>query len=580
MVASKRMIKLAGPVLERLLGLAPPRSPEIDYDPDQFVTMPDGVKLSTDTYRPAGVRSGPAVLIRTPYGKKGVLSLAYGVLLARRGLSVVVQDVRGAYGSEGVFEPFHHEKADGLATLDWLRAQPWCNGEVGTAGASYLGHTQWSIGPYADPPLAAMALAITTSSFGPSFYPGRSMSLYSVVFWASLIGTQNDGLSPAGRLRQLRRVRRAMTTLPVADADETAVGRHLTFLAEVAEHAEPEDPFWDGMANDQALEQLPTPVSMVTGWSDLFADRQLRDFTRLQDAGVPARLTVGPWFHGQPTSVPYIIKDHLSFLEGRLLGDAAALQRSPVRLYLQGAKQWLDFDRWPVPATDQAWSLGVDGIVGPGTPAAGARSFVYDPAEPTPSVGGAILSMQAGQRDNAEIEVRPDVLIYSSEPMIQDLDVIGEIRAQMFVRTAFPDADVFVRVCDVDRAGRSMNVTDKLIRLRASDQPEDDLDTRRVELTLWPTAYRFLLGHRIRVQVSGGAMPNYVRNHQTGEAIAGAVRTQVGRTEVLHGPEHPSLLLLPVFGGHDHPSNPNYPSNPDHPSDPDHPSNPEQSSHE
>ena len=554
MVASKRMIKLAGPVLERMLGLTAPSQPEVDYEPDVSVQMPDGANLSTDIYRPAGVQRGPVVLIRTPYGKKGALSLAYGALLARRGLSVVIQDVRGAYASEGAFEPFHHEKADGLATLAWLRAQPWCDGSVGTAGASYLGHTQWSIGPYADPPLDAMALAITTSSFGPSFYPGRSMSLYSVVFWASLIGTQKDGLGPAGRLVQLRRVQQAMTTLPVTDADEAAVGRHISFLAEVAEHAEPEDHFWDEMANDQALEELPTPVSMITGWYDLFADRQLRDFTRLQDADVPVRLTVGPWFHGQPASVPYIIKDHLSFLQGQLLGDRAALQRPPVRIYLQGARQWLDFDRWPVPTTDQTWSLGVDGAVGPGSPQAGARGFVYDPADPTPSVGGPILSMQAGQRDNAEVESRPDVLTYSSEPMSEHLDVIGEIRAQIFVRTAYPDADVFVRVCDVDPAGRSLNVTDKLFRLRASDLALDDLDTRRVELTLWPTAYRFRIGHRIRVQVSGGAMPNYVRNHQTGEQIAGAVRTRVGRTEVLHGADHPSRLMVPVFGSRDKPS--------------------------
>ena len=547
--ASNRMIKILGPVLERALGLTEPRYRGIDYDPDRPVAMPDGVSLATDVYRPSGLARGPVVVIRTPYGKDGFLSMAYGALLARRGITVVIQDVRGVFGSEGDFEPFHHEKADGLATLDWVRRQPWCDGQVGTAGASYLGHTQWSVGPYADPPLAAMALAITTSSFGASFYPGRSMSLYSMVFWASLIGTQEDGLTPVGRIRQMRRVQQAMTTLPVSGADEAAIGRRVPFLAEVIEHAEPGDHHWDALANDDRLDQLSTPISMITGWYDLFADHQLRDFTRLQDAGTPIRLTVGPWFHGQPTSVPWIIRDHLSFLEGHLLGDLAALQRSPVRIYLQGAKQWLGFERWPVPTTAQAWSLGVDGVLTPGEPEAGSRGFVYDPADPTPTVGGPILSMQAGQRDNAEIEARPDVLIYSSEPLTADVDVIGEITAEVFVRTGHPDADVFVRVCDVDASGKSLNVTDKLVRLRAGDEPIDDLNTRRAQLTLWPTAYRFRAGHRIRVQVSGGALPNYVRNHQTGEPIAGAVRTQAGRTEVLHGPDHPSGLLLPVFGG-------------------------------
>ncbi len=452
------------------------------------------------------------------------------------------------FGSGGEFEPFHHEKSDGLATLAWLRAQPWCDGRVGTAGSSYLGHTQWAIGPYADPPLSAMALAITTSSFGPSFYPGDSMSLLSVVLWATLIGTQAEHPSPLARARQMRRTQQSMSTLPVREIDDAALGRRLSFFSDVVDHSEPGDDYWAPFANDETLEQLTTPVSMITGWYDLFCDRQLRDFVRLQEAGVPARLTVGPWYHGQPGSVPSIMRDQLGFMEGHLLGDQAALQRAPVRIFLQGAKRWLDFDRWPVPTTEQSWSLGVDGMVGPGEAETGARGFVYDPADPTPTVGGPVLVVGAGAKDNAEIERRPDVLIYTSAPMADDLDVIGEIRAQVFVRTAFPDADVFVRVCDVDQGGRSLNVTDKLIRLRDSEPVLDDLGTRRVDLTLWPTAHRFRVGHRIRVQVSGGAMPNYVRNHQTGEPIADAVHTRAGRTEVLHGPDHPTRLLLPVFG--------------------------------
>lgn len=552
MVATRLSTKesLLGPVLERLFGLPPGRHTAVRRDTGVRVAMPDGIRLATDVYAPDRAEPrGPVVLVRTPYDRTGPFSAAYGILLARRGLRVVVQDVRGTFGSEGVFEPFHHESADGLATLTWIRDQPWCDGRVATAGASYVGHTQWAIGPYAEPRLSAMALAITTSDFGPSFYPGGSMSLWSMLSWSALIATQEDDLDPIARHRLEGRIRAAMATVPVIDADLAAVGRRVTFLGEVASHAEPGDPFWRADAHDGDLPGLDTPVSMITGWHDLFADLQLRDFTRLQDAGADVRLTVGPWYHGQLSSVPSLFRDQVEFLAGHLLDDAAALQRPRVRLYLQGARQWLTAERWPLPTTEQTWSLGADGRVGPGEPVAGARAFRYDPADPTPTVGGPILGKQAGSRDNRAIEGRDDVLTWTSDVLDRDLDVIGEITAELAVRTEHPDADVFVRVCDVDPRGRSTNVTDRLRRLRPADpEPVDDLGTRPVSFPLWPTAYRFRAGHRIRVQVSGGALPNYVRNHQTGEPIATAVRTVAGRTQVLHGGDRPTRLLLPVFG--------------------------------
>src|SRR5918997_6420201 len=152
--------RLLGAALDRLIGLGGPRTSRVVIDRDIRVPMPDGVTLGTDHYRPVEVTRGPVVLIRTPNDKSSLAGRAYGLALARRGLQAVVQDVRGTFSSEGEFEPFHHETEDGIATVSWLRLQDCCDGRIGTAGTSYVGYTQWSIAPYVEPKLSAMALGI------------------------------------------------------------------------------------------------------------------------------------------------------------------------------------------------------------------------------------------------------------------------------------------------------------------------------------------------------------------------------------------------------------------------------------
>lgn len=541
--------KTFGSVLDKSLGLGEARTDDVVIDRDIRIPAADGTDLATDHYRPRSVTYGPVVLIRTPYGKHRPMSKVYGLSLARRGLQTVIQDVRGTFGSGDDFRPFHAESEDGLATLDWIRAQPWCDGRVAMAGLSYVGYTQWALAPYAEPRLSAIAVTETASNFRHTFYPGGSAALQLALAWTSQIGTQADRLTPLQDWLRKKRTRAAMNLLPVRRTDRAAINRHVPFLDEVLDHAEPDDDHWDFLDHGRRIAELGTPTSMVAGWYDLFLSGQLRDFTALQDAGVPARITVGPWSHGQPALLRVMFRDQVDWLTGQLTCDRTILNRAPVRIYLQRANRWLDFDRWPVPTTPRPLMLSMAGVLAPDVSESGTRSFWYDPADPTPTVGGATLNAPAGQRDNRRIEARDDVLVYQGEPLEQDLDVIGTGTADLYVRTDHPDADVFVRVCDVDRAGRSWNVVEGIRRLRPADELIDDVGTRRVSIQLWPTAYRFVSGHRIRVQVSGGAFPNYVRNHQTGEPVGDAVRTAAGRTQILHGPEHPSTITLPIFSG-------------------------------
>lgn len=521
-------------IIDRVLRLPPASVAKPVVRRDLTIPMPDGVTLLADWYRPPGTEPLPVVLIRTPYGRRGPLGYLYGTVFARRGFQVINQSVRGTFGSGGDFRPFHHEQADGLATVAWLREQPWCDGRVAMAGASYLGHTQWAIAPYADPPLTALCLGVTASSFVPAFYPGGALALDDMVTWSATIGRQEDRFALVRGMFRRRRVEAAKASLPIGRADLVAIGRPVSFLAEVSGNAETPE-FWSDI--EHSTEGLTTPITMVAGWYDLFLAAQLRDFQQLRAAGNPARITIGPWSHGEGPSISPMLTDQLNFLAAHLQGDSAALRRAPVRLYLQQAGHWLDFAEWPPKTTAHQLHLPrLTAQPGDSRP----DEFSYDPADPTPSVGGPLLGGKAKQRDNRDVENRPDVLLYTGEPLTADLDVVGEPTATVYVRPDRPNADIYVRLCDVDRQGVSRNVTEGIVRLRATpDGP--------VEVPLYPTAYRFRRGHRLRVQLAGGAFPRFSRNHGTGDPVATATTTHQIHYQVWHDADHPSQLTLPVL---------------------------------
>jgi hypothetical protein len=546
---------IAGVAVDRLLGI---RSPGVRYvrRPDVGVEMPDGVVLLGDHYRPAGDdRPLPVVLIRSPYGRAGLPGMVFAAPLARRGFQVFIQSTRGTFGSGGLFRPFSSEREDGLATLAWLRDQPWCDGQVAMTGASYLGHTQWSVAPYADPPLRSVCLNVTAAKITAVFYPQGVPSLQNALNWTALIGRQERSpLAAVPNPRQLARVRRALRKVPLQAADIDAAGAPVAFWRDFTGHADPGDEFWAGADHAGAdLTRLP-PASMVTGWWDLFLPWQLRDFTAIQAAGGTARITIGPWLHGEPAEAKAIIGQDIAWLEHHLHGGPAPAGPA-VRLFLQQAGTWLEFSQWPPPGTvTTAFYLRESGRLAlsaePGE--AAPDTFVYDPADPTPSAGGPLLQPPGKQADNQAIEARPDVLTYTTDPLPARLDLVGPVSARIFVRTGRRHADLFVRVCDVDEKGVSRNIVDGIRRLtpRAvadGDVPAGEDRVLAVEVELYPTAYRVQAGHRIRVQVSGGAFPRFARNFGTGQPFAAATSAVRCNFEIHHDSRHPACVLLPIL---------------------------------
>ncbi|MEV0330597.1 CocE/NonD family hydrolase [Micromonospora echinospora] len=526
----------------------PPARARVALTRDLPVRARDGVILRTDHYAPHPPAA--TVLIRTPYGRSGPMRLL-GRLVAAHGYHVVVQSCRGTYGSGGTFEPLVHERADGLDTLDWLRRQPWYTGAFGMFGASYQGFVQWALAAEAGDELRAMVAVVTASTTRDSTYAGESFSLDTVLTWAELLQAQTvPWLARQWELKRGQpRLAAALAHLPLAEADRIATGATVPFFQEWLRHHTPEAAYWRERVFDGRLAEVRAPVLMVSGWHDIFLPAQLADHAVLRAAGTPCRLTVGPWTHGSPGLLLAALREGLDWLDTHLAGRRPATVAPPVRVHVGGdGGGWRDLPDWPPPVGRSSWHLHPDAALRPEAPAESAPDrFRYDPADPTPSLGGPLLVAQrAGPVDNRPVEARSDVLTYTSAPLTAPLEVVGPVHAEMYVRSELAYLDVFVRLCDVDPRGRSWNVCDGLVRLWPGRFPTDDTGAVRVPVPLWPVAHRFAPGHRLRVQVTGGAHPRYARNPGTGEPLGVAVELRTGWREVLHDPAHPSAVHLPV----------------------------------
>jgi putative CocE/NonD family hydrolase len=286
---------------------------------------------------------------------------------------------------------------------------------------------------------------------------------------------------------------------------------------------------------------------MVGGWHDIFLPLQLRDYAALRAAGRDPYLLIGPWRHADQQAVQAWVTDTLAWLRAHLAGDRSALRPEPVRIFVTGADEWRDLPAWPPETRPHRWHLHPGGdLAQAAPPGSDPDGYTYDPADPTPNLAGPTGLSGRARVDNRPLEARRDVLTYTSAPLAGDLEVAGEVVADLFVASSLEHTDFFARLCDVDPSGKSENICDALLRLTPG-RPEREPDgSIRVRFTLWPAAHRFARGHRLRLQVSSGAHPRYARNPGTGEPLGTAVTLAAAQQRVFHDPGHPSALTLPV----------------------------------
>ncbi|WP_125079564.1 CocE/NonD family hydrolase [Mycobacterium sp. P7213] len=533
--------RLADVVVNRALRRLPPPTTGYTVHREQ-IPMRDGVQLRADHYQPTGAVAG-TLLVRCPYGRKFPFSLVFARMYAARGYRVILQSVRGTFGSTGVFEPMVNEAADGADTVAWMRDQPWFTGSFGTIGLSYLGFTQWAL--LADPPpeLTAAVITVGPHDLYESTWGRGAFALNDFLGWSHMMAHQEVRPRIRAGVAQLtaqRRVRRAAAGLPLGAAGRTLLGGGSPWYESWVEHPDRDDPFWDTLRHPVALEQTRVPVLLLSGWQDLFLDQTLTQYQTLRDRGAEVALTVGPWTHTEMLTkgLRAVTTESLAWLDIHLGGADRAPRTSPVRVYVTGGGGWRDLPDWAPESTGHSWWLQPGGrLADSPVPdgAADSASFHFDPADPTPTVGGRLLAPGGGYQRDDVLARRADVLTFTGEPLTQDADVFGSPVVELAHSSDNPHVDVFVRVSEVDARGRSRNVSDGYLRLNQ--------DAGMVRIELDQIAHRFAAGSRIRLLIAGGSHPRYARNLGTGEpAISGAAQRPAKHTIDLAG----SRLLLPL----------------------------------
>ncbi|MFD5555985.1 CocE/NonD family hydrolase [Streptomyces sp. NPDC127068] len=491
----------------------------VGWQPGLAVPAADGSPLLTDHYFPRAPGDFPTLLVRSPYGRGVPWSPQYGLLFAEQGFHVVIQSCRGTGGSGGEFDLWRNEAADAQAAVAWLREQPWFTGRLGTVGPSYLGYVQWALA--LDPPPELKAMAIQVGLHDPhALFHTRDGALRLENALAVGVGMtyqhQGAGALLKATLRLARRLRQVTGTRPLRGSYAPALGGETPWLDGALTHPDAADPYWDGASLASAAERQTVPTSLITGWHDVLVDQTFEQYARLRRAGCETALLVGPWTHTSALQQGWseVFTETLAWLRAHLYADRSGLRPTGVRVHLGGADDWRDLDAWPADPSTTAWFPTRDGHLTRQAPTEPLplTSFRYDPAEPTPSLGGPLLSRTAGARDNGRLEDREDVLTFTGPPLTEPVEIYGPVSARLSVATDTGHADVFTRLCDVDPQGRSVNVCDGLGRLRTTGE-----EPARITVPMSATAHRFAVGHRLRWQISGGAHPRYARGSGTGD---------------------------------------------------------------
>ena len=565
--------------------------------------MRDGVVLRANVYRPPDDGAYPVLLSRQPYDKNTNINPVYAdpVKLAAAGYLVVMQDVRGRYASDGDFDPGVHEFEDGYDTVQWAAGLPGSNGQVGTWGRSYHAETQWRAAVTGPPALQSMVLGV--SKFHHNLeaqerpggaHEGSRLGWYQVQIGADAL-RRHWVDDPAGAAEEQRLLAETTAQLASGELFDLLPLRQLgdlpgSMMGEViaAMDRPPDAPLNRRLWPADMYEAVRADTFHIGGWYDIFTRGTLDQYQAMAAAAArshrrPPRLLVGPWTHssflnrqGEVDFGPDasgadlggtggLNAEHLRWFDATLKGDDQGLVGvPPVRLFVMGENRWRGYDHYPVPARRvEDWHLHPGGglrraLAPPSRP----DRFHYDPSDPVPTRGGSTMlppRWPPGPVDQREIEIRPDVLSYTSEVLDAPYTVIGAVRVTLFAASSAADTDFVARLVDVHPDGRAINLADGIIRLscRAGYPAAGRIELERaVSVTpgtayelcidLQATAVTFLPGHRIRVDVTSSSHPRWIRHTNTFGDPVDATEMRIARQQIFHDPERPSRLHLTV----------------------------------
>jgi putative CocE/NonD family hydrolase len=542
--------------------------PVVEIGPERKqldVMMParDGVRLATDFYFPDGDGPWPALVARTCYIKDNPGLGRMAAVYNARGYVLAIQDVRGRGKSEGEFAPWRQEPNDGYDTYEWVARQPWSDGSIVTQGASYSAQASWLTALGKPPSLKAMVISTAPSDPFVEF-PTCGIPL-SMLLWYSITGNRE---LPAN-LREIDWAK-VFSHLPLETMDEAA-GLPSRLWRDAMAH-NTRDEFWEDLRYQHRIHEIDIPVLHISGWYD---DEQIGtplNFHRVS-TGAPSeatrkrqRLLMGPWSHAVNSSTKLgdveFGPDAVIDLQGRMIdfldwaiGRREQLNSAPVRIFVMGENRWRDETEWPLARTRYTdYFLHAGGALSETAPAADepADVYRYDPADPTPFIFDFASLQIGGPDDYAEIQQRPDVVSFTTEPLAEDLEVTGPVRARLFVSSSAVDTDFAAMLVDVHPGGFAQRLCDGVVRARLREGVDHEVfmepgTVYELDIDMWNTCQVVKAGHRIRLAVSSAAFPKVDRNLNTGEPIASSTRMEVAENSIWHDPAHPSRVILPVI---------------------------------
>lgn len=553
------------------------RAADVEIQVDVKTPMRDGIQLSGDLYKPPGEGQFPVILGRTPYDNQSAIRAA--TFFAQQGYAYFAQDVRGRFDSAGVFDALRNEARDGYDTLEWLGAQPWCDGSVGMRGGSYEGVVQWAAASSGSQYLKAIVPAVVAPNlYKDGIYRGSALSLSLALMWRCFTGGRTN------QSLELYRWSEVFRQLPLIDADR-AIGPSVGFYRDWVAHPSYDD-FWKEIAFDEMFAKIQVPVLQFSGWYDVFASGVLPAWQGMRQHGGSAaarenqRVIMGPWIHHMTNytgpgeldfgskSLQDLLGMELAWFNRWLKGKENGMEeQAPLRIFVMGINEWREEHEWPLERTlftshylhsgGLANSLHGDGALSTDAPGEQAADrFIYDPDYPAPTIGGNNCCwpniVAWGAYDQRCVEQRQDVLCYTSSPLEHDLEVTGPVVVKLYAASDAPDTDFTAKLVDVSPDGYAVNLCDGIIRARYRNSMEAPELLKPGEvyayvIRLGDTSNVFLKGHRIRLEISSSNFPHFDRNPNTGHAFGMDAETRKAQQTVLHNSRYPSQLILPVI---------------------------------
>lgn len=514
-----------------------------------YITLDDGVKLAADLYQPIDCKALGTLLVRTIYGLSVEASMTVARIFAARGYQVLHNNSRGSFDSEGELDPAVNEPGDGQAVVAWMRKQSWYTGSFATLGGSYLGYTQWAL--LNDPPHDLKAAIIYTgcNDYYDFIWGAGSGALSShIIVWADVMRRLRTGRSRLGIMVDVKMRKEYLGDLfnstPLLEAvDKYFKGQMPAWLRRTLTNSDAASDYWAARRMDSALEKANIPILLNAGWDDVMLDGVMNHYQTLKQRGCDVALTVGPWSHAAAAGAD-CLDETFEWLETKYTKTREPSRETPVKIYVTGAKEWRNIQEWPPAMSDYEIYLNAGKVLtrSPSYDAGTNSTFTFDPENATPSIGGVAL-WDDGKLRNADcspLAKREDVLVFDTQPLESDLEVLGQPTVELQHSADNPNVDLYVFISEVNAAGYSHNISERYMRLQATQEPS------MVKLGLGDCAHRFSKGNRIRLHVAGGSHPRYIRNLGSGQDPATGSTLRASTHTVYHDGDLVSKLTLPA----------------------------------